>query len=163
MAEFIAAEEMGRSRGFWWSPESDRLLVARVDDTPVRRWWISDPAHPERDPQHVPYPAAGTANADVRLFVVDLGVDHRPRVRGDEHSGLRLSFGDEAWCRDGEGAGRDGQCAEPHPLSAFGILCLDLDAGDVPLRDDVDLRPAITPDPRFSSLDTEACFGRDLD
>ncbi|MFF3335145.1 prolyl oligopeptidase family serine peptidase [Streptomyces sp. NPDC002888] len=71
-AEFIAAEEMGRSRGFWWSPQSDRLLVARVDDTPVGRWWISDPAHPERDPQHVAYPAAGTANAEVRLFAVDL-------------------------------------------------------------------------------------------
>lgn len=72
LAEFVAAEEMGRSRGFWWSPESDRLLVARVDDTPVQRWWISDPAHPERDPQHVPYPAAGTANAEVRLFVIAL-------------------------------------------------------------------------------------------
>ncbi|MEU0025518.1 prolyl oligopeptidase family serine peptidase [Streptomyces sp. NPDC006335] len=72
LAEFVAAEEMGRSRGFWWSPESDRLLVARVDDTPVRRWWLSDPAHPERDPQHVPYPAAGTSNADVRLFVIAL-------------------------------------------------------------------------------------------
>ncbi|MFE6284720.1 prolyl oligopeptidase family serine peptidase [Streptomyces sp. NPDC057877] len=72
LAEFIAAEEMARSRGFWWAPESDRLLVARVDDTPVRRWWISDPARPERDPQHVPYPAAGTPNADVRLLVVGL-------------------------------------------------------------------------------------------
>ncbi|MEU5667792.1 S9 family peptidase [Streptomyces longwoodensis] len=72
LAEFVAAEEMDRSRGFWWSPRSDRLLVARVDDTPVRRWWIADPAHPERDPQHVPYPAAGTPNADVRLLVVGL-------------------------------------------------------------------------------------------
>ncbi|WP_399942544.1 prolyl oligopeptidase family serine peptidase [Streptomyces sp. BBFR25] len=72
LAEFVAAEEMARSRGFWWSPESDRLLVARVDDTPVQRWWISDPAHPGRDPQHVPYPAAGTPNADVRLFLVGL-------------------------------------------------------------------------------------------
>ncbi|MFE0203415.1 prolyl oligopeptidase family serine peptidase [Streptomyces sp. NPDC058985] len=72
LAEFIAAEEMGRSRGFWWGPDSDRLLVARVDDTPVQRWWISDPARPERDPQHVPYPAAGTPNADVRLFVLGL-------------------------------------------------------------------------------------------
>ncbi|MGW3121146.1 prolyl oligopeptidase family serine peptidase [Streptomyces sp. NPDC001107] len=72
LAEFIAAEEMHRLRGFWWSPESDRLLVARVDDTPVRRWWISDPAQPERDPQHVAYPAAGTDNADVRLFVIGL-------------------------------------------------------------------------------------------
>ncbi|MGW3991454.1 prolyl oligopeptidase family serine peptidase [Streptomyces sp. NPDC004830] len=72
LAEFVAAEEMGRSRGFWWAPESDRLLVARVDDTPVQRWWISDPAHPEREPQRVAYPAAGTANAQVRLFVVGL-------------------------------------------------------------------------------------------
>ncbi|MFD5253861.1 prolyl oligopeptidase family serine peptidase [Streptomyces bobili] len=72
LAEFIAAEEMGRSRGFWWAPDSDRLLVARVDDTPVRRWWISDPSQPERDPQHVPYPAAGTPNADVRLFLFGL-------------------------------------------------------------------------------------------
>ena len=72
LAEFIAAEEMGRARGFWWAPESDRLLVARVDDTPVERWWISDPAQPKRDPQHVPYPAAGTANAEVRLFVFGL-------------------------------------------------------------------------------------------
>ncbi|MFI8877190.1 S9 family peptidase [Streptomyces sp. NPDC055243] len=72
LAEFIAAEEMGRSRGFWWSPDSDRLLVARADDAPVRRWWIADPAHPETEPTRVAYPAAGTANADVRLFVVTL-------------------------------------------------------------------------------------------
>ncbi|MEU2782720.1 MULTISPECIES: prolyl oligopeptidase family serine peptidase [unclassified Streptomyces] len=72
LAEFIAAEEMGRHRGYWWSPESDRLLVARADDTPVRRWWISDPAHPDRAPRQVPYPAAGTPNAEVRLFVLGL-------------------------------------------------------------------------------------------
>lgn len=72
LAEFVAAEEMGRSRGFWWAPESDRLLVARVDDTPVERWWIADPAHPGREPSRVAYPAAGTANADVRLFVIGL-------------------------------------------------------------------------------------------
>ncbi|MFH7338256.1 prolyl oligopeptidase family serine peptidase [Streptomyces sp. KHY 26] len=72
LAEFIAAEEMSRTRGFWWAPEADRLLVARADDTPVTRWWISDPAHPEREPSNVAYPAAGTANADVRLFVLGL-------------------------------------------------------------------------------------------
>nr|WSY52005.1 prolyl oligopeptidase family serine peptidase [Streptomyces sp. NBC_00886] len=72
LAEFIAAEEMSRTRGFWWSPDSDRLLVARADDTPVQRWWIADPAHPEREPQRVAYPAAGTPNADVRLYVIGL-------------------------------------------------------------------------------------------
>ncbi|MGW2842022.1 prolyl oligopeptidase family serine peptidase [Streptomyces sp. NPDC001493] len=72
LAEFVAAEEMDRHRGFWWSPESDRLLVARADDSPVRRWWIADPAHPERRPAEVAYPAAGTPNAGVRLFFMDL-------------------------------------------------------------------------------------------
>lgn len=72
LAEFIAAEEMSRTRGFWWAPGADRLLVARADDTPVTRWWISDPAHPDREPNNVAYPAAGTPNADVRLFVLGL-------------------------------------------------------------------------------------------
>lgn len=82
LAEFIAAEEMSRSRGFWWAPDGRRLLVARVDDTPVRRWWIADPAHPEREPVNVAYPAAGTPNADVRLFT--LGLDgERTEVEWD--------------------------------------------------------------------------------
>ncbi|MFE4591707.1 S9 family peptidase [Streptomyces laurentii] len=72
LAEFAASEEMDRSRGFWWSPGSDRLLVARVDERPVRRWWIADPARPDREPSPVAYPAAGTPNAEVGLFVVDL-------------------------------------------------------------------------------------------
>ncbi|MFI6690649.1 prolyl oligopeptidase family serine peptidase [Streptomyces sp. NPDC050433] len=72
LAEFIAAEEMGRSRGFWWSPESDRLLVARADAADVQRWWIADPAHPDREPATISYPAAGTPNADVRLFLIGL-------------------------------------------------------------------------------------------
>ncbi|MBJ8347893.1 S9 family peptidase [Antrihabitans sp. YC2-6] len=71
-AEFIAQEEMGRSRGYWWSPDSDRLLAERSDDTPVRRWWIADPANPERRPAEVAYPAAGTPNADVDLWLFDL-------------------------------------------------------------------------------------------
>ncbi len=72
LAEFVAAEEMGRSRGFWWSPESDRLLVARADDAAVERWWISDPANPHSEPARVAYPAAGTPNAQVRLFLYGL-------------------------------------------------------------------------------------------
>ncbi|MYV96495.1 prolyl oligopeptidase family serine peptidase [Streptomyces sp. SID1034] len=72
LAEFIAAEEMSRTRGHWWSPDSDRLLVARADETPVRRWWIADPANPGQEPSRVAYPAAGTPNAEVRLFLYAL-------------------------------------------------------------------------------------------
>ncbi|GAA2319947.1 prolyl oligopeptidase family serine peptidase [Streptomyces kunmingensis] len=72
LAEFIAAEEMGRYRGYWWSPDSDRLLVARADDADVRRWWIADPANPDREPARNAYPSAGTPNAEVRLFAYGL-------------------------------------------------------------------------------------------
>ena len=72
LAEFIAAEEMGRMRGFWWAPDGQSLLVARVDTSPVNRWHIADPAHPERPPAEVSYPAAGTPNALVGLMLVRL-------------------------------------------------------------------------------------------
>ncbi len=71
-AEFIAAEEMGRSRGFWWSPDSQRLLVARVDTAPVPTWYIASPAEPAGAPTPMAYPAAGTTNADVSLAIVGL-------------------------------------------------------------------------------------------
>ncbi len=72
VAEFVAAEEMGRFRGYWWAPEGSALLAARVDETPVERWWISDPAHPHLAPASVAYPAAGTANALVTAWVLSL-------------------------------------------------------------------------------------------
>ncbi|GAA1121684.1 prolyl oligopeptidase family serine peptidase [Nocardiopsis composta] len=72
LADFIAAEEMGRYRGMWWSPDGGSLLAARVDESAVARWHIADPASPEAVPQTIAYPAAGTGNADVRLAVLPL-------------------------------------------------------------------------------------------
>jgi dipeptidyl-peptidase 4 len=72
VAEFIAAEEMQRMRGYWWSPDGAALLVARVDETPVERWHIADPANPDRPAQEVAYPAAGTPNAYVSLVIMRL-------------------------------------------------------------------------------------------
>ena len=72
VAEFVAAEEMDRYRGYWWAPDGTALLVTRVDNTPVGRWWIADPARPDQAPNEVAYPAAGTANADVSAWIVEL-------------------------------------------------------------------------------------------
>ena len=72
LAEFIAAEELDRLRGHWWSPDGAALLAERADEAPVNRWHIADPANPDRDPAPVRYPAAGTPNAEVRLFVLGL-------------------------------------------------------------------------------------------
>jgi dipeptidyl-peptidase-4 len=72
LTDFIAAEELDRTRGYWWAPDGSALLVARVDETPVQVWHIADPANPGTPATPVRYPAAGTANAVVTLFVAGL-------------------------------------------------------------------------------------------
>jgi dipeptidyl-peptidase-4 len=88
VAEFIAAEEMGRARGYWWSPDGTRLLVAFTDRSAVRRWYIADPANPDAEPNVVAYPAAGTDNVTVRLAVVGLDGSRVDVDLGDEHEYL---------------------------------------------------------------------------
>ncbi|MEV0373050.1 prolyl oligopeptidase family serine peptidase [Streptomyces sp. NPDC050636] len=72
LAEYAAAESMGRLRGYWWAPDSRHVLVARADTTPVERRYISDPADPAKPPRPIRYPAAGTANAEVTLQLLSL-------------------------------------------------------------------------------------------
>jgi dipeptidyl-peptidase 4 len=72
-AEFVAAEEMGRSRGYWWSPTGERLIACRVDERPVEVWHIASPIDPTAAPRAVRYPQTGTPNAVVTLHVI--GVD----------------------------------------------------------------------------------------
>ncbi len=74
-AEFVAAEEMGRTRGHWWSPDSTRLLAARVDNAPVDTWWIANPVSPSSEPTQVRYPAAGRPNAAVSLAIFGADTD----------------------------------------------------------------------------------------
>lgn len=71
-AEFIAAEEMHRFRGYWWSPDGTAIAACRVDTSRVLEWHIGDPAQPAATPTVMRYPAAGTANADVTLHVLAL-------------------------------------------------------------------------------------------
>ena len=71
-AEFIAAEEMHRFRGYWWTPDGTAIAACRVDNSPVSRWYIGDPANPDRPATEIRYPAAGSNNAKVTLHVLVL-------------------------------------------------------------------------------------------
>jgi dipeptidyl-peptidase-4 len=82
LADFIASEELNRMRGLWWLADGEALIVERVDEAPVQTWWISDPARPEAEPRAHRYPRAGTANADVSLWLVHLDGD-RTRIAWD--------------------------------------------------------------------------------
>jgi dipeptidyl-peptidase-4 len=84
-AEFIAAEEMGRHRGYWWSPDGRRIAACRVDVAPVDVWHIADPARPGSPAATHRYPAAGTQNAAVELFVIDTATGARVPVTLPAH------------------------------------------------------------------------------
>jgi dipeptidyl-peptidase-4 len=98
LADFVAAEEMGRMRGYWWAPDGESLLAARVDDGPVRRWHIADPANPDRTPTVVAYPAAGTPNARVTCEILGLDGTSTP-VRWDMSRDEYLA--DAVWDAEG--------------------------------------------------------------
>ncbi|MCU1359538.1 MAG: putative dipeptidyl peptidase, partial [Ilumatobacteraceae bacterium] len=71
-ADFVAAEEMHRFRGYWWSPDGTAIAACRVDNSPVQQWYIADPADPRNPPAVIRYPSAGTPNPDVSLHVLAL-------------------------------------------------------------------------------------------
>jgi dipeptidyl-peptidase 4 len=72
VADYAAETPAAGPRGFWWSPDGERLLVKRVDSAAVQLWYIADPARPGQAPCAKRYPAAGTANAAVALWIVEL-------------------------------------------------------------------------------------------
>src|SRR5580693_6045018 len=109
LAEFIAAEEMGRLRGYWWAPDGSAILTARVDESPVQRWHIADPARPARPVADIGYPAAGTANADVSLLFARLD-GSQAEVRWNHDTFPYLAT--VSWAGEGEGEG-DGDAAGP--------------------------------------------------
>jgi dipeptidyl-peptidase 4 len=131
LADFVAAEEMGRMRGYWWAPDGESLLVARVDDAPVRRWHIADPEHPERTPTVVAYPAAGTPNARVTLEVVALDGTVVP-VRWDTDRDEYLA--DVVWDATGPLV-----VVQPRDQRALRVLRVDPATGDTaPVHEQTD-------------------------
>ena len=69
VADFAAQEELGRRRGYWWTPNSKQLVFQRSDARNVDTIYVSNPRNPERAPVPFKYPRAGRPNA-----VVDLGI-----------------------------------------------------------------------------------------
>ncbi|HYE62151.1 MAG TPA: DPP IV N-terminal domain-containing protein [Phycisphaerales bacterium] len=72
LPEFVAQEEMGRFRGYWWSPDSTHIVFQQTDTSAMEVFHIADPMHPEAAPNAWPYPRAGGKNADVKLGIVSV-------------------------------------------------------------------------------------------
>jgi dipeptidyl-peptidase-4 len=62
--------QLDRTRGYFWSPDSQSLLFEIADLRKVERLAISDPSQPGKEPDRPRYPRPGKANAEVRLGLV---------------------------------------------------------------------------------------------
>ena len=71
LADFISAEELDRIRGLWWIDDA-HVLAQRTDESSVQVWFTANPAEPAEEPIRHRYPAAGTPNAHVSLWVLGL-------------------------------------------------------------------------------------------
>ena len=79
-AEFVAQEEMARLQGYWWSPDDKRIVVQRTDEASVgivTRAAIGAKGTKVFDQR---YPAAGTDNAVVELFLMDADGGNKVRI-----------------------------------------------------------------------------------
>ncbi len=70
VAEFIAAEELGRSRGAWWSPDASRIAYIQSDSRHIPDYAIVHQGTALPDAEHHRYPFSGEANARLRLGIV---------------------------------------------------------------------------------------------
>jgi len=77
LAEFAAAEELARERGFWWSPDGKSVLVLRVDESPVPLKTRAQIFADGTEMVQQRYPGAGSANARVTAWRIDLATGQR--------------------------------------------------------------------------------------
>ncbi|HEX6140219.1 MAG TPA: DPP IV N-terminal domain-containing protein [Candidatus Limnocylindria bacterium] len=79
LPEYVAAEELGRFEGLWWSGDSRRLAVAHVDERGIEPYVIPHPAAERPTFEEHRYPFAGGPNAVVSLRIVEADGSASPR------------------------------------------------------------------------------------
>jgi dipeptidyl-peptidase-4 len=98
-AEFVAQEEMERMTGFWWSPDDTRIAVERFDEAPVGVVTRTAIGSEDTRTYEQRYPAAGTPNAVVQLFV--MSPDGSGRVEVDLGADRDIYLARVDWAPDG--------------------------------------------------------------
>ena len=98
-AEFVAQEEMGRSDGYWWSPDEKRIAVQRTDEARVGIVTRAAIGATGTKVFEQRYPVAGSPNAIVELFVMDPDGQNRVKVDLGDNTDIYVARVD--WAPDG--------------------------------------------------------------
>ena len=125
LAEFIAQEEMGRSHGYWWSPDSQSIAFTEVEEKHIPVYRIM---HQGKDftgegaQEDHRYPFTGQPNCIVRLGVIS--------IQGGQPIWMNLGEGDfylarVDWFPDGSLSAQ----VENREQTRLDLLCFDPRSG----------------------------------
>ena len=99
-AEFVAQEEMDRRTGYWWSPDDRLIAVERFDEAPVHTAIRAPIGASGTRTYEQRYPAAGTPNVLVELWV--MRPDGSGQVKVDLGGNPDIYLARIDWTPDGE-------------------------------------------------------------
>jgi dipeptidyl-peptidase-4 len=72
--DWIYQEEVygrGNFKGYWWSPDSKRIVYLKIDESPVKEFTVVNHLPSTQELEVTPYPKAGDPNPKVRLGIVE--------------------------------------------------------------------------------------------
>ncbi len=98
-AEFVAQEEMDRHTGTWWAPGDGRVAIECYDEANVATVTRAAIGANGTKVFEQRYPAAGTPNVTVTLWVIDPTSGHRAKVDLGTNPDIYLARVD--WSKDG--------------------------------------------------------------
>jgi Dipeptidyl aminopeptidases/acylaminoacyl-peptidases len=99
-AEFVAQEEMARMTGYWWAPDEAHIAVERFDEAPVKIVTRAAIGASGTRIYEQRYPAAGTPNVMVSLWVMK--PDGSTRAKVDLGSDPDIYLARVDWASDGQ-------------------------------------------------------------
>ncbi len=99
-AEFVAQEEMDRRTGYWWSPDERFIAVEKFDEAPVHVFTRASIGAAGTKTYEQRYPAAGTPNVLVELYV--MRPDGSGQVKVDLGSNPDIYLARVDWTPDGK-------------------------------------------------------------
>ncbi|HEX7118984.1 MAG TPA: S9 family peptidase [Longimicrobiales bacterium] len=70
--DWVYEEELGLRDGWRWSPDGERIAFWRLDQSPVRTFYMIDDLDQYSEPIPLRYPKAGEANSIARIGVVSV-------------------------------------------------------------------------------------------
>jgi dipeptidyl-peptidase 4 len=68
--DWVYPEELDLTTAYWWSPDSSRIALLQLDESPVAKYPLVDDLGTEAKLTEERYPLAGTANPSARVGVV---------------------------------------------------------------------------------------------